>query len=134
MLTQPVKLNKGTKTAVGVGRINISPCYSYPVIFRFIPHERPRFRDVQSNRIWSFSSEKSYSPCRLMCRQVSTEPVSYSREEFLPTLFAVGLGDFLREIEVIPTDDGVFDQSSAVLSDFLLDLFPMEKFLIISKR
>ena len=69
-----------------------------------------------------------------MCRQVSTEPVSYSREEFLPTLFAVGLGDFLREIEVIPTDDGVFDQSSAVLSDFLLDLFPMEKFLIISKR
>ena len=41
--------------------------------------------------------------------------VSYSREEFLPTLFAFGLGDFLRAIEVIPTDDGVFDQTTTTI-------------------
>jgi hypothetical protein len=38
-----------------------------------------------------------------------------------------GGGELLLEIEIIPANDGVFDQAAAPFGDFLLDFFPRQE-------
>ena len=59
--------------------------------------------------------------------------MAHRAEEFLPTLFAVGFRQLFREIEIIPANDGVFDQAAAPFGDLLLDFFPRQELLVIAK-
>jgi len=55
-------------------------------------------------------------------------PASNSLKQILPVLRISCLLDFLREIEVIPADDGVFDQPFAAFGDLLFVFFCLSKF------
>ena len=50
--------------------------------------------------------------------------VAHRNEECLPAVLVVGFRQLFREIEIIPANDGVFDQAAASFGDFLLDFFP----------
>jgi hypothetical protein len=43
-------------------------------------------------------------------------------QQFLSVLNVFLLGDFLGEIQVVPADNGIFDQASAFFGNLLLDL------------
>jgi len=49
------------------------------------------------------------------------------RQQFLSALAVPLLGNQLREIQVIPTDNGIFDQTPTALSNSLLDFSPYMK-------
>src|ERR1700731_3419672 len=75
----------------------------------------------------SFSSEKSYSPSKLMCCQEITEPC-HSIEKHLPALGIRHLFQLLRQIEIIPADNAVLDEPLAGFGHLLVFLFRLEEF------
>ena len=77
---------------------------------------------------WSFSSEKSYSPNRLICCQDTTEPFAMAWNRLL----AYDLTDLLGQVEIVPAGDGIFDEAFATLGHFLFLLFRLRKLPWIS--
>jgi hypothetical protein len=52
-------------------------------------------------------------------------------QQFLSVLNVFLLGDFLGEIQVVPADNGIFDQASASFGNPLLDLFAIQEVMVI---
>src|ERR1700694_1413687 len=52
----------------------------------------------------------------------------------LPTLGILLLPDPVRQIEVVPADDGVLDQASAPLGNFLFHLFAVQELVVVTER
>jgi hypothetical protein len=52
-------------------------------------------------------------------------------QQFLSVLNVFLLGDFLGEIQVVPADNGIFDQASASFGNLLLDLFAIQEVTVI---
>ncbi len=57
-----------------------------------------------------------------------------SRQQCLSVLDVLRLPDFLGKIEVIPADDGVFDQPLASFGYFLFDLFARQEVMVVPER
>jgi len=51
----------------------------------------------------------------------------------LTSLHVVSFGNQLRQVKIVPADDGVLDEPAATFRDFLLDLFSLQEFLIVAK-
>jgi len=52
----------------------------------------------------------------------------------LPAVGIRLLADFLGEIQVIPADDRVLDQTPTSLGQFLFDLFAVQEVVLVAKR
>jgi hypothetical protein len=56
------------------------------------------------------------------------------RQQCLSVLDVLRLPDLLGKIEVIPANDGVFDEPPASFGHFLFDLFPRQKVMVVPER
>src|SRR5437773_12354369 len=81
----------------------------------------------------SFSSEKSYSPSRLMCCQEIAEPWATASRNASASLI-LGLFELLRQVEIVPADDAVLDEPLAAFRQLLVFLLRLQKLPRISHR
>src|SRR5262249_19229415 len=54
--------------------------------------------------------------------------------QLLPALRILLLPDLVRQIEIIPADDGVLDQTPAAFGNLLFDLFPIQELMVVAER
>ena len=98
------------------------------------PFDCPEFRDKESDRILEFLVRKIILALEIDMLPGDDGAVAHRDEECLPAVLVVGFRQLFREIEIIPANDGVFDQAAAPFGDFLLDFFPRQELLVIAKR
>ena len=68
-----------------------------------------------------------------MCRQETAEPAATDSSK--PVASRVGgLGDLLRQVEVVPADDRVLDQPLAPLGHLLVRLLGLVQFASVADR
>ena len=71
--------------------------------------------------------------------EINVPPARYraildNPQQLPPVLSILLLPDLVRQIEIIPADDGVLDEASAPLGNFLFHFFAIQKLVVVAER